>query len=343
MKTTYNFFLILLTHIFLSVSCNKEDTSNSAGDCSEFRVSVSTWTNGNNARAETDNGIYPVSFKWSNGQTGVTIGGASGTLAKGTYTVTATDGRGCTAEASITITNAPTEIVIESAVTCVRHNAAFMTMGVYNQEGNFPNTPILDQGICYGFSAEPNVFDQITKTITFGEYELSVLTMATTYYARAYAITTEDTVYGEEHSFTTKGNPPPFSIGQTYQGGIISYISCDGQHGTIVLTQDLNTNGFPLDHTTAKSRCENLSQSGYDDWRLPSTTDFYFMHKNLHLQGLGNFHTGGTIYDGYWSSYSRYDTDKCLDFIARYFNFQQDSVGELCTPYRLRVRAVRDF
>jgi hypothetical protein len=55
------------------------------------------------ATAVADEGIGPYSFAWSNGD----MGAVATDLPAGTYTVTVTDAIGCTAEASVTLTNPP--------------------------------------------------------------------------------------------------------------------------------------------------------------------------------------------------------------------------------------------
>jgi hypothetical protein len=61
-------------------------------------------------------GTGPYTFKWSNGVAGANI---TGLLKAGTYTVTATDQRGCTGTATATV-NSPTQVVITPATTPVR-------------------------------------------------------------------------------------------------------------------------------------------------------------------------------------------------------------------------------
>ncbi|MEL7425764.1 MAG: SdrD B-like domain-containing protein, partial [Bacteroidota bacterium] len=53
------------------------------------------------ATASASGGMAPYTFAWSNGDAGATITG----LAPGTYTVTATDSKGCSGTASVTISN----------------------------------------------------------------------------------------------------------------------------------------------------------------------------------------------------------------------------------------------
>ncbi len=65
-----------------------------------------------------------------------------------------------------------------------------------------------EQGVCYGLSTEPTIdankvaYTKDTITATF-EVTLTGLDYATKYYARAYAITSSGTIYGEEITFTT--------------------------------------------------------------------------------------------------------------------------------------------
>lgn len=65
-----------------------------------------------------------------------------------------------------------------------------------------------EQGVCYGLTTAPTidankvVYTKDTITATFN-VTLTDLDYATKYYARAYAITTSGTIYGEEVTFTT--------------------------------------------------------------------------------------------------------------------------------------------
>ena len=70
--------------------------------------------NDGTASAAASGGAQPISFSWSNGDTGANING----LAPGNYTVVATDANGCTATATVTV-NAPAGVEITTTSTPV--------------------------------------------------------------------------------------------------------------------------------------------------------------------------------------------------------------------------------
>src|SRR5690606_17094923 len=64
---------------------------------------------------------------------------------------------------------------------------------------------------------------------------ISNLERSTTYYIRAYAITSADTVYGDQRSFETKKG---YEIGDTAFGGIIFYLDASEEHGMVCAFED---------------------------------------------------------------------------------------------------------
>jgi hypothetical protein len=97
--------------------------------------------------------------------------------------------------------------------------------------------PVTARGVCW--STSPNPTTGNNKTLEgsgTGGYisNLTGLTVNTLYYIRAYATNSTGTSYGNQVSFTTL----TFSIGLSYQGGIIFYIDGTGQNGLISSTTD---------------------------------------------------------------------------------------------------------
>jgi hypothetical protein len=100
------------------------------------------------------------------------------------------------------------------------------------------------RGICWSTTSGPTTADFTTSNGTgIGTFTSSItgLSLATTYYARAYATNSAGTAYGNEISFTTNAT---LSVGEPYQGGIIAYFFVSGDpgyvdgetHGIIVAT-----------------------------------------------------------------------------------------------------------
>ncbi|MFK7776148.1 MAG: HYR domain-containing protein, partial [Saprospiraceae bacterium] len=91
------------------------------------------------ATATGAGGTGAISYAWSNGQTGANATG----LHAGGYSVTATDANGCTAQASISISD-PTgmsmEILLSNDPSCNGGADGSVTLGIY-QSGNLGGTP----------------------------------------------------------------------------------------------------------------------------------------------------------------------------------------------------------
>ncbi len=123
-----------------------------------------------------------------------------------------------------------------------------------------------------------------------------------------------------------------FTIGQTYQGGIIFYIDCSGCHGLIAAPTDQsagatwyngtfnNTTAFANGAnagagntksivyaqgagTYAANICNDLVLSTYSDWYLPSSHELNLMYMNIGPgAGTPNTNIGNFAAANYWSS-----------------------------------------
>ncbi|KGL59144.1 hypothetical protein PHEL85_3418 [Polaribacter sp. Hel1_85] len=325
--------MTLFLGITISCSTNEEGTL----DCSGFTLDVKNWTNNYNAWASQDGGEQPITYQWSNGSTDDTIGGQDGALTVGTYTVNATDGRGCTVTGSITIEHQLG--IIESEVTCIGSYSAIITSDVTEIAGN----AIIEKGVCFSTSSNPTI--NHTKVIANNvgldfNSKLSSLALATKYYVRGYVINQGGISYSEEVNFTTQSSPSPFTIGQEYQGGIIAYINCDGLSGYIIYDDGVfDTYSW----IRAKEICENNTFNGYSDWYLPNIIQLQQMYKNLHQTNIFKFETGATIYDNYWSSSEIYDSSACGDRKPYYLDFDNGNVERLEACYHLNFMPVRNF
>ncbi len=99
-----------------------------------------------------------------------------------------------------TLTTTPT--VVTSEASNISATSATVGGNVTNDGGS----EIIARGICYGTKENPTISDsKVDKSGTTGTYSctLEELSVATTYYARAYATNANGTVYGEEVTFTT--------------------------------------------------------------------------------------------------------------------------------------------
>jgi hypothetical protein len=127
-------------------------------------------------------------------------------------------------------------------------------------------------------------------------------------------------------------NSCSFSIGQTYQGGIIFYIDCSGCHGLIAAPSDQSSgatwNNGTFTNTTAYANgvnagtgntklivinqgtgnyaaqiCNNLSFATYSDWYLPSIYELNLMYMNIGPGAASpNINIGNFASNYYWSS-----------------------------------------
>jgi uncharacterized protein (TIGR02145 family) len=140
---------------------------------------------------------------------------------------------------------------------------------------------VMDWGICWSTSQNPTI-DSDRYSMSGGEGGMGVfisylsgLDPGTVYYVRAYAINSEGTAYGEQHSFSSAGEASPispitFNPDLTY--GTITDI--DGnvyktiQIGTQVwMAENLKTtkynNGTPIPNVINNTEWRNLTTPGY--------------------------------------------------------------------------------
>ena len=87
------------------------------------------------------------------------------------------------------------------------------------------------------------------------------------------------------------------TLGESYGGGIIFYVTPDGQHGLIAETQDQSTgcNWYEAQNTISNSANQSTAGKNYTDWRLPTKNE-------LNLLCDQKTFVGGFADYGYWSS-----------------------------------------
>ena len=214
-------------------------------------------------------------------------------------------------------------------------------------------------GVCWSTSANPTLANSFSQnTVSSGSFSsvLSGLTLNTTYYVRAFASNSAGTAYGNEQIFTTTNNL--FAIGQSYQGGIVTYIDSSGIHGLIAAPSDFlfapwgcygtlisgadgtaigTGNQNTIDIMTgcnqagiAARLCGDLVLGGYSDWYLPSKDELNQLYVNR--VAIGGFANGY-----YWSSSENGNDAAWSQFFGDGFQ------GSNFKDNYITVRAVRAF
>jgi uncharacterized protein (TIGR02145 family) len=182
------------------------------------------------------------------------------------------------------------------------------------------NGTVVQRGFVLDTLPQPTIDDVVvsggTQLGNFNEVKNGLTSNGKTYYVRSYLITSIDTTYSNQLSFTTAASSSYLSVGQTFQGGIIFYLADDGQSGLIVTASNIGTTKFGCEGTeiggtsqglwsgkqntdrilsvcsesnTASAMCASYVHQGYDDWYLPSWDELIVMRQNLHNNGIGNF------------------------------------------------------
>ncbi len=158
-----------------------------------------------------------------------------------------------------------------------------------------------------------------------------------------------------------KGGYPQHHIGENYGGGIIFYVSDNGQHGLIADSADMgadtvkwaladttllkaslqgagggftNTERIVVKQGTGKyaaNLAANDTTGGYGDWFLPSVTELILLYQQQ--QVVGHFNNSGT----YWSSTENANTS------ATALSFSSGVPSSIPKATAGNVRAIRAF
>jgi hypothetical protein len=122
------------------------------------------------------------------------------------------------------------------------------------------------------------------------------------------------------------------TIGESFGGGKVFYVTTDGLHGLIAETQDQSSSCKWYNAQDIISNKDNHSAEGalFTDWRLPTKYELNLMYNARST--IGNFADFN-----YWSST---ESDSSLAWYQYFFNAMQYSANKAATAY---VRAVRAF
>ena len=201
------------------------------------------------------------SYTWSTGASGssITVHPTSSTP----YTVTGTDGHGCTGNATVTVTITPA-----SPATVTTANVTNITSSTATCGGTVTAdacSPVTARGVCWSTSHNPTVSgSHITSGTGTGTFTSNLTGLAenTTYYVRAYATTAAGTQYGAEKSFKTgcgavtvtiSGNTSICSGASTTltASGANSYIWSTGTSGSSITVNPTSSTPYTVTGTNS--------------------------------------------------------------------------------------------
>jgi len=248
-----------------------------------------------------------------------------------------------------------------STVSSVTPTSAVSGGNVTNDGGDV----VIARGICFSTDSNPTISNTIILSGSGnGSFTATMtgLSSGIIYYIRAFATNSAGTAYGSEISLTTM---PVFTIGQSYQGGLIFYLDATKKHGLICAPTDqsggaswgcsgtsiTNSNGTSTGTGQANTSaivsgcatigiaakiCNDLILGGYSDWYLPSRFELGFVYSNLVAKGLGGFQSNNNYYY-FWSSSQYTSTDSYLQSFSNGYTYITSKNSSF------RVRAIRTF
>ena len=125
--------------------------------------------------------------------------------------------------------------------------------------------------------------------------------------------------------------PATHTIGESYGGGKVFYITPNGLHGLIAVTQDQGSyNCYDAQNNISISFNHSAAGQNYTDWRLPTKNELNLLY--LQKTVVGGFGVGS-----YWSSS---EVGYNIAFVQYFFNGAQNYDDKVSI---LSVRAVRAF
>ncbi len=151
-----------------------------------------------------------------------------------------------------------------------------------------------------------------------------------------FYLDTQDTVANIE-GMVAFAEDEVYPVAQIYEfhGWNENCTSVPGADGVAIGTGAQNTTDILNDCTKggiAPDLCDNRVVGTYDDWFLPSKDELWYVYKNLHLKGTGNFATSS-----YWSS-TEYDASEAWGL-----SFSNGTYYTNLKDVNWKVRAVRYF
>ena len=183
------------------------------------------------------------------------------------------------------------------------------------------SSAVIERGVCWSLSQDPTIYDNHTSdSCGRGSFTSHIigLTAGTTYYVRAYAINSFDTVYGNQIKFTTLNPSKSFSVSADkfvyFSPGNLQWSATNG--GNTATTHSVADSGTaagtwrfaPNQWDTIGADNSNISSSytGWIDlfgWGTSGYNNKYpYMTSSDSVYGNGNNPIAGTNYD--WGVYN---------------------------------------
>ena len=176
------------------------------------------------------------------------------------------------------------------------------------------NATVTEKGVCYDTIPSPTTSNsKVIAGVGTGSFNVAInnLSANTTYYARAYAINSQGTAYGNEVSFKTN------------VAGSISMLRTD-------LISPINLNQW---HYIAITKASNLVGKLYIDGKLISTGTWenqQYVYNELHL-GASFFTSWGNFFKGYLDEFRMSKVVRTDNEILNYYNSNREFATDVNT------------
>ncbi len=267
-------------------------------------TAMANWTPTNPASAMTNAGnniwsiivTYPdssfgktQSYKFVNNDWGTNEGGANSNILNGACGQD--DGSG-NINRTLLIPNSAQSVAYcwDQCTPCTNTNlltvttaasATAITSNSASVSGSASGTGITARGVCYASSPNPSISNSVANAGT-GEgnftANLSGLSPSTLYYAKAFAISPNDTAYGAEISFTTSGGSSGNSVNVSYRVDVSNYIAAGNTIGAGGIRiagnfadRGAKVNGTAMVNWTPTNPASAMTNAGNNIWTITVT------------------------------------------------------------------------
>jgi hypothetical protein len=153
-------------------------------------------------------------------------------------------------------------------------------------------------------------------------------------------------------SGTTLNIPTPtgnatHTIGESYGGGIVFYVTSNALHGLIAETIDQSSSatwGEASDLVTIESN-HSVEGKKYADWRLPTKSEIKLLYNNIGQNAIAPFTNIGNFGNfSYWSATLDFSSAWKQEFRQIIINFYTEGIlSSVSQSSLLKVRAIRAF